>query len=350
MTIKLMGTKLEGFGYGGASSDMSSSGATSAEEYTNDKLMVQNIIYNSAHGGDDDGSSSPSSSGMHFLHDINQSEACWHSCHPHYGHGDDEYNSCVSYYHEAYYDRSSFTSWLAFWCKAMIRRIFLRYLYSPVYLIVLPLLVGVLIGWCLASKSKSRNVEAKQNISKECPRSQQRSPFSRLQRRLGQLLNCSIHFLMVRIIPTLKQLRGQFTNAERPAIITRTESQPKGNAHELHGVASSCAIDESEQLRLKEEDARRSKYAEDLHFEAGVSKDSIPKHVAVIMDGNRRYGRAKYGIASKVSAITPMHESACIIVSESKSMSLLVKDGHTIRHECHHVSNFGATFLVQTTR
>jgi len=37
----------------------------------------------------------------------------------------------------------------------------------------------------------------------------------------------------------------------------------------------------------------------EINMESGVDPLSVPRHIAVIMDGNRRYGRAKYGNATR---------------------------------------------------
>eukprot|EP00957_Ditylum_brightwellii_P022585 1703766-Ditylum_brightwellii.AAC.1 len=58
--------------------------------------------------------------------------------------------------------------------------------------------------------------------------------------------------------------------------------------------------EEERELEKKEDKARSNlRSSAQTQYESGVNTQDIPKHIAVIMDGNRRYGRKVYGSATK---------------------------------------------------
>jgi undecaprenyl diphosphate synthase len=57
--------------------------------------------------------------------------------------------------------------------------------------------------------------------------------------------------------------------------------------------------DEADTKQERDEKTRQSLQSASHTFESGVDPSHIPQHIAVIMDGNRRYGRSKYQNATR---------------------------------------------------
>jgi undecaprenyl pyrophosphate synthase len=70
---------------------------------------------------------------------------------------------------------------------------------------------------------------------------------------------------------------------------------------ELSGSPNEVTLTKDELVQKDREDGVRTnlKSDADTQRESEVHVSMVPQHVAVIMDGNRRYGKAKYGNVSK---------------------------------------------------
>jgi len=170
--------------------------------------------------------------------------------------------------------------WLVLqWLKHVFYKAARSYHAKPVMLILAPLVVGVYLGYWWG-RLKGARQENKQ----------QRSfgvrgilgPFVDLMSGLGDWISG---------YPTHPAQPGQTSEALlKPSKQSNSATQPCM-------AETSC----SDRNLAQNEDQLRIYWKSDAdsHRESGVDLSKVPQHIAVIMDGNRRYGKAKYGSASK---------------------------------------------------
>merc|ERR1719356_103316 len=146
------------------------------------------------------------------------------------------------------------------WIKFVFRGAVKAYLSSPFFLSLLPLFVGLGLGLGLGfwvGRSTSKCGEQASKCSLEERRS--RGVWVNLYRKCVQYM-LRLQLLLVHLNP-------------------------------IRNFSSQTAMDEQE----RDEEARVELRKVEVQRESGVDECLIPRHIAVIMDGNRRYGKSKYG-------------------------------------------------------
>ena len=167
------------------------------------------------------------------------------------------------------------------WTKVAIKKTANAYLSSPILLALLPLLVGCAVGFVVAwwwlggsSGSKDKNIDGQ----------------TRTHHKKGILVS------------------GQSSRAWdfRSSILLLTTAAQAMLESSVHAVTTSyCSKNENENDNdtelARREDATRRQLSSNANTtrESDVPLSSVPKHIAVIMDGNRRYGRQRYGSATR---------------------------------------------------
>ena len=235
-------------------------------------------------------------------------------------------------------DRQQPLWWLVLrWLKMMLFKVVRTYTGKPILLMMLPLCVGLCIGYFIGCTShggdddsnkaqrrrKTRTQQQSQNPNHW--KEQQRECFTATGRPSSIFTTIaiwiwdSILFLVyLRSFIPLKQVNlsaddGQHHSAHDP--ISISSSTKVATITTENGIVDANHCEKQEEkaaemrlrlaldgpnLRSREDTVRTNLLRDDCVFESGiVDARRIPKHVAVIMDGNRRYGREVYGNATK---------------------------------------------------
>ena len=163
------------------------------------------------------------------------------------------------------------------WTKVAIKKTANAYLSSPFFLALLPLLVGCAVGFILAwwwlGGSSSSDGNKDKNIDGQ--------PKTNHKKRIS--------------------VSGQSSRAWdfRSSILLLTTAAQAMLESLVHTCTVTTSYNDAE--LAQREDATRQQLSSDANTnrESGVPLSSVPKHIAVIMDGNRRYGRQRYGSATR---------------------------------------------------
>jgi hypothetical protein len=173
-------------------------------------------------------------------------------------------------------DNPSLFRLLLLWSRALFLKVVRNYGAAPLMLVLVPLVVGLFVGVLLGRRWEQRNAASARQKQPESSKAKEEGSYE-----FGFLSCASI------IVQTAWSQLWAF----------------------LFGTPSVLLETEEEILAVKEDRVRRAlKSDANTQRESGVDLATVPKHVAVIMDGNRRYGKARYGDATKVRGLNPPAE------------------------------------------
>lgn len=147
------------------------------------------------------------------------------------------------------------------WVKLALGRVMRMYLSNPLLLALVPLFMGVGLGFWIGRRSVSRYGGVGPSIRSKTQMFWWKTTIDFM---LVLFWNVSAHLLHVSRLFHYRQSNDSELFVEERDEVTRQE--------------------------LRSQESTR---------ESGVDLQLVPRHIAVIMDGNRRYGKAKYGNATR---------------------------------------------------
>ena len=194
--------------------------------------------------------------------------------------------------------------WLVLrWLKMMLLKIARSYHAKPLLLMVAPLCAGLLIGYWLGVRRAPRTRTGTQQLApKTVPTS-----FFRLY-RTGSSIRHSLLTICFKVIAYLSEDMSPPTGHKEEKPENRLEARDNDtqigkSADKMTNAVASSLLPRTvadDPLESREDYVRTDMKSDNGCIkESGVEKSQVPQHIAVIMDGNRRYGMQRYGSASR---------------------------------------------------
>lgn len=182
--------------------------------------------------------------------------------------------------------------------KAVFRRLAYVYLDSSIFLALIPLLIGLGLGisigrYCWPWLHRDVTGNEKESESKhQSGRISRNSKNGMIKKEQLYDKECVSRTTSEKEKKKVKgeQITSWFKEEELQSIYCHNDDQHRSNMEK-------CLLEED----IERDESARSMLRSDKgsNRESGVPLSQIPGHLAVIMDGNRRYGRAKYGSATR---------------------------------------------------
>ena len=190
---------------------------------------------------------------------------------------------------------------ILYWCKQIILKVGRSYYALPVALLLLTLSLGILMGYIIGYRH-GRN----RDHQKHQPQQEHRS------KQMSTIYTGTILPLLIRLFMSVWNRSRRFSiRRQKLKSQDSLEMRDSSNHEQWNGSSMQCSnrleIDQvptrtnnnscsnSTDADHKEQIARVELKSEDeTQCESGLSRQELPKHIAVVMDGNRRYGLQQY--------------------------------------------------------
>lgn len=186
--------------------------------------------------------------------------------------------------------------------KVVGRRLTNVYLSSPILLMLAPFIVGIFAGWVACriwdrGLNSSHNQRSHKHKVQKQVQSKKTIQLISVRNEFKNFIHCCYNLFWKHFFHTLTCVVSLCLQ-----IIQSLETYISRISGPRNFDENTRADEARRQLRSKAETER----------ESGVELSHVPRHIAVIMDGNRRYGKAKYGSISKVRYYPDMY-TLCVI-------------------------------------
>jgi undecaprenyl diphosphate synthase len=203
---------------------------------------------------------------------------------------------------------------LLYWCKHIVFKVGRTYYAIPVALLLGTLLLGVLIGYVVGTRNGSRSSSSsshrRSNPQIQQQQQQHNSRISSYWTAIGPFLLRHYSFVqghLLEAIPLRYLLQYCYPPTKQQIVPSHLDSyidnRNDSSVRQQHSSDTRCgggtkSIGEDESECNKDEIARMQlRSSDETECESGLSPSELPHHIAVVMDGNRRYGMQQYNNA-----------------------------------------------------
>ncbi|KAL3822416.1 hypothetical protein ACHAXA_007423 [Cyclostephanos tholiformis] len=173
------------------------------------------------------------------------------------------------------------------------------YLSSPIWLALLPLTMGVVIGLFLGGGRMGRRQNrcgsgTSKNNTSNVKSDVDRGPGMRLSSSVEE--DSDERVTTSASLLTVGRVSHLYRRLSLRMLLVASAMVPRRNCRSSSFPSSGLVLNEDDRDDETRDELRRTI---DLEGESGVDPCDVPRHIAVIMDGNRRYGECRYGNATR---------------------------------------------------
>jgi undecaprenyl diphosphate synthase len=177
------------------------------------------------------------------------------------------------------------------WIKLIVLKLARSYYALPILLVALPLITGLLVGFYCGRRYE---VKQQQNLMRKQSKNESNS--------ISSILSFAAFMLLSFFVPARDPIevlhKHNAPTLEIPSeATTKATTSTEKKQQQQHNLETQQDFPETrEEMEEREQTVRCALRSDDESVcESGVDASQVPRHVAVIMDGNRRYGRSVYG-------------------------------------------------------